>query len=336
MYMFTCYQDLTWEYTWMNYEKSTYPTLKPWAVKLLLKWHRQDPVSEKEVNRNNAVYAIQGNRNPFVDYPQLADYVWGDSISFVFHINGEVESGTGNGNIDSGDDKDDNNDNNGGDEENGNDNNGEGNNGNFAGGQFVLVTDADRLTFGDSIVIGYENYVMGASSSNGNFREKTDMMTSNGTITYLADDAQIIVLEEGAVADTYALNVDGRYLAAASSSSNYLKTNTALDANSSWTISISDGLATITAQGTHTRNTLQYNVSSPRFSCYKSGQKAVNIYAKSPGTTTVEEITGDWDELVDVYSLSGTCLRRQTEKKKALEGLEKGIYICGKKKIVVR
>ena len=336
MYMFTCYQDLTWEYTWMNYEKSTYPTLKPWAVKLLLKWHRQDPVSEKEVNRNNAVYAIQGNRNPFVDYPQLADYVWGDSISFVFHINGEVESGTGNGNIDSGDDKDDNNDNNGGDEENGNDNNGEGNNGNFAGGQFVLVTDADRLTFGDSIVIGYENYAMGASSSNGNFREKTDMMTSNGTITYLADDAQIIVLEEGAVADTYALNVDGRYLAAASSSSNYLKTNTALDANSSWTISISDGLATITAQGTHTRNTLQYNVSSPRFSCYKSGQKAVNIYAKSPGTTTVEEITGDWDELVDVYSLSGTCLRRQTEKKKALEGLEKGIYICGKKKIVVR
>ena len=40
MYMFTCYQDLTWEYTWMNYEKSTYPTLKPWAVKLLLKWHK--------------------------------------------------------------------------------------------------------------------------------------------------------------------------------------------------------------------------------------------------------------------------------------------------------
>ena len=81
MYMFTCYQNLTWEYTWMNYEKSTYPTLKPWAVELLLKWHKQDPVSEKEVNRNNAVYAVQGNRNPFVDYPQLADYVWGDSIN---------------------------------------------------------------------------------------------------------------------------------------------------------------------------------------------------------------------------------------------------------------
>ncbi|MBO7302292.1 MAG: endonuclease [Bacteroidaceae bacterium] len=95
MYMFTCYQDLTWKYTWMNYDKSTYPTLKPWAVELLLKWHKQDPVSEKEVNRNNAVYAVQGNRNPFVDYPQLAHYVWGDSVDYVFHLTGDVELGTG-------------------------------------------------------------------------------------------------------------------------------------------------------------------------------------------------------------------------------------------------
>ncbi len=94
MYMFTCYQDLTWEYTWMNYEKSSYPTLKPWAVELLLKWHKQDPVSEKEVARNNAVYAIQGNRNPFVDYPRLADFVWGDSVAYKFNLNGEAEGGT--------------------------------------------------------------------------------------------------------------------------------------------------------------------------------------------------------------------------------------------------
>ena len=95
MYMFTCYQDLTWEYTWMNYEKSTYPTLKPWAVALLLKWHKQDPVSEKEINRNNAVFAIQGNRNPYVDYPQLADYVWGDSVNYTFKLPTGTEVGTG-------------------------------------------------------------------------------------------------------------------------------------------------------------------------------------------------------------------------------------------------
>ena len=63
MYMFTCYQNLSFEYTWMNYENSAYPTLRPWAVELLLKWNKQDPVSQKEIDRNNAVYEIQGNRN---------------------------------------------------------------------------------------------------------------------------------------------------------------------------------------------------------------------------------------------------------------------------------
>ena len=93
MYMFTCYQDLAWEHTCMNYSNSAYPTLKPWAVELLLKWHRQDPVCEGEVKRNNEVYGIQGNRNPYIDYPQLADYVWGDSVGYVFNVTTDVEDG---------------------------------------------------------------------------------------------------------------------------------------------------------------------------------------------------------------------------------------------------
>ena len=519
MYMFTCYQDLTWKYTWMNYENSTYPTLKPWAVTMLLKWHKQDPVSEKEVNRNNAVYAVQGNRNPFVDYPQLADYVWGDSINYVFHLTGEVEGGNGgntgggdntgdgeggnddveiidgwkiylnenfngttmefttdetvgyypwelssqykyaiassyvsssktnhnaeswlvsptfdfsndsiatvsfeyvirycesgkvadyhklmicndfdsdvenatweaidfgatenatdwtltktgdiaipqkymgekavtiaffykgtetkagtfeidnvvvkavegannSGNTggDEGDEGDDNEDNNGGNE--GGDNENEGNNGNFTGGAFVLVTDAAQLTVGDSIVIGFENFAMGQSA--GNYRNKTDMTTSGGVITYLADDAQIIVLENGTTAGTYAFNVDGSYLAAASSSSNYLKTVSTLDANGSWTIAISDGLATITAQGERTRNVLQYNTSSPRFSCYKSGQKSVNIYAKSQITTVVDEVKSQSAEAKTIYDLQGRRLKEITAP---------GIYIIDGHKVLVK
>ena len=54
--------------------------MKPWAIKLLLQWSRQDPVSEKERTRNEKVYAIQGNRNPFIDYPELVEYIWGDSV----------------------------------------------------------------------------------------------------------------------------------------------------------------------------------------------------------------------------------------------------------------
>lgn len=51
--------------------------LTDYSIALLLKWHREDPVSEKEVERNNAVYGIQKNRNPYIDYPYLVEYVWG-------------------------------------------------------------------------------------------------------------------------------------------------------------------------------------------------------------------------------------------------------------------
>ena len=49
-----------------------------WAKELLLKWHRQDPVSEKETRRNDSVFVLQGNRNPFIDYPELVEKIWGD------------------------------------------------------------------------------------------------------------------------------------------------------------------------------------------------------------------------------------------------------------------
>ena len=57
---------------------NSYPAFSNWAIQLLLKWHRQDPVSDKERNRNEAVYARQHNRNPFIDHPELAEYIWGD------------------------------------------------------------------------------------------------------------------------------------------------------------------------------------------------------------------------------------------------------------------
>lgn len=75
-YMATCYQNLTWRYTFMV-DQNTYPTLNSWSVELLLKWHRADPVSRKETDRNEAVYRIQNNRNPFIDMPELVEYIWG-------------------------------------------------------------------------------------------------------------------------------------------------------------------------------------------------------------------------------------------------------------------
>lgn len=53
------------------------------AVVLLMKWHREDPVSQKEIDRNNGIQQTQGNRNPFIDYPYLAEYIWGEHAGEV-------------------------------------------------------------------------------------------------------------------------------------------------------------------------------------------------------------------------------------------------------------
>ena len=55
--------------------------LKPWAVDMLLDWHENDPVSQKELDRNEDVYGIQGNRNPYIDHPEFSQRVW--STEFV-------------------------------------------------------------------------------------------------------------------------------------------------------------------------------------------------------------------------------------------------------------
>jgi endonuclease I len=59
--------------------------LKPWALEMLKNWHTLDPVSQKEIDRNNAIYGIQQNRNPFIDHPQLVGLIWGnDSLNSTF------------------------------------------------------------------------------------------------------------------------------------------------------------------------------------------------------------------------------------------------------------
>ena len=47
-----------------------------WYINLLMQWHNQDPVSQKEIDRNNAVYSIQKNRNPFIDHPEWVNIIW--------------------------------------------------------------------------------------------------------------------------------------------------------------------------------------------------------------------------------------------------------------------
>jgi hypothetical protein len=70
---------------------TVFPFFKPWALNMLLRWAQQDPISEKEINRNEAIYGIQKNRNPFVDYPGLEQYIWGTYTDVAFSYDNYVQ-----------------------------------------------------------------------------------------------------------------------------------------------------------------------------------------------------------------------------------------------------
>jgi endonuclease I len=74
-YMTTRYY--TEDAAWISSGSVTKCDLKPWTIALMLKWDSLDPVSAKEIARNNAVYAIQGNRNPFIDNPAFVQALFG-------------------------------------------------------------------------------------------------------------------------------------------------------------------------------------------------------------------------------------------------------------------
>ena len=73
---------------------STYPGLTTWTLNMMMRWSKEDPVDAREIARNNAVYEVQGNRNPYVDYPGLEEYTWGDKMTESFSYDNYDASGT--------------------------------------------------------------------------------------------------------------------------------------------------------------------------------------------------------------------------------------------------
>ena len=86
-YMVTCYEDKisSWNATNATYvfDGNTYPGLTEWCLTMMMRWSALDPVDDIEIARNNVIAAKQ-NRNPFIDYPGLEDYIWGDKKNVAF------------------------------------------------------------------------------------------------------------------------------------------------------------------------------------------------------------------------------------------------------------
>ena len=319
-YMATCYEDKIagWDREMLAHNK--YPAYTDWALNMLLRWAAEDPVSQKEIDRNNAVYAIQGNRNPYVDYPGLEQYVWGEYKDKAFSYS-NYEEPDGTTVTPDPDDPDD-------------DPVTPPVDGELT---FTKVTSESQLSPDYTYLIVYEEGAKAMGEQNGKYRTPVDVTLSGSQITTdVNGNGQPRALNLGGTNGAYTLydGVDKVYLALNSSDNALHNSNTATANNAKWSITFSSGCSI--RNNAYTDRYINYNTSAERFACYKttSNQQPVAIY-RSTTTTGITEMTIDGDAKVDVYTVTGIKVRSQVSRDNALEGLDKGVYIIGNKKYLV-
>ncbi len=179
---------------------------------------------------------------------------------------------------------------------------------------WTLVTSSSTaLAADDQIIIAAAGYDCAISTNQkSNNRGQADI-TKDGSTATLGADVQILTVGAGTVSGTFAFNTGSGYLYAASSSSNYLKTQTTLNANGSWKITVgTDGVASIVAQGTNSRNTLRYNSDDSLFACYASdkasNQKDLCIYrSESSSVTYYQTFSCEHKNSTEHTVLEATC-----------------------------
>ena len=135
----------------------------------------------------------------------------------------------------------------------------------------------DELTVGDKVLIAAANSAMAMSTTQNSNNRGQVGITKNGNALSAVANAQVFEVVAGSVNNSIALKcLNGdeirNYIYAASSSANYLRSTSTLNANASWdvTINTTSGVATIVAKGSNTRNTIQYNSGNSIFACYSS------------------------------------------------------------------
>lgn len=146
-----------------------------------------------------------------------------------------------------------------------------------AGDVFAKVNDVSDLAVGDAIAIVNEKSNVAMSSQKGSYRNYTSITISESS--FVATSAvEVVTLEEGSKIDTFALKVSDGYLYDDDSGNNILTSSSKLtNGTGDWNVSVIDGVCKVNV---NTNRELQYNASSPRFSCYKGTQQAVQIYKK--------------------------------------------------------
>jgi endonuclease I len=86
-YFATRYENVIASYSFPMFNGTSNQVFTTSFLNMLLAWHTQDPVSAREIARNNAVYALQNNRNPYIDHPEYANYIWGTNTPQTITFN---------------------------------------------------------------------------------------------------------------------------------------------------------------------------------------------------------------------------------------------------------
>ncbi len=333
-YMATCYEDrcTNWGHV---FSQEKYPGLVSWTLNMMMQWAAQDPVDSIEHARNNAVQEVQGNRNPFVDYPGLEAYVWGAKQDSLFNYE-HFDSG-----IIPTPDPDPNPD---------PDPEPEPNPQPDIDPETIYiynkVAQANELTTGDGYLIVCENASNGAQALAGYLTNSTKALSGVG-VTILGTQISTSVnsagkpheLILGGTTNNYTFydTADSVYIGLNSNGNALHQLTSNTEQGAHWTITLSNGVCDILNNGYEDRY-LRYNNSSPRFACYTSGQYPVVLYkrAATTGIVASQWLTSEREEQVSVYSIDGRRVCSANNKKDALRQLTKGIYIVNGRKMVVK
>ncbi len=331
-YMATRYEDYLNSWKGSIFGPTSYPGIAQWQLQMLLRWAKNDPVSEKEIKRNEAIYALQHNRNPFIDYPGLEQYVWGDSVNVAFHYDGKTsESPTPTPNP--------------GEEPHPNP-------GpivpptppvNPPTGEVVFkqVTSLAGLKAGDEIVFTYTAGGAFMTNTERNYRKyKYIKIPFDQTVSLPLQGEKaprVFVLGQQGTAYTFYDPVEKTYLSFRGTKNALYNNPDPTNAESQWFIKIGADNSADIAPIQHTERGIYFNGSAHRFSCYKpsSTAKAIAIFVRQT-PSAIKANTYDPQTLVEVYTIGGHCVRRKVKMQQALQGLPAGVYIVGGKKYSVK
>ena len=346
-YMATCYEDKISSWSSDMLSHNPYPAYKQWVIDMLLRWAKNDPVSKKEIDRNNAIQGVQGNRNPFVDYPGLEQYIWGNKTDVAFSYDNydyTIPDPTPDPTPDPKPDPNP--------DPNPNPNpdpnpdptpTPEPSEGEQV---YTLVASAADLAPDTYYLLVRENengddaklksVALSDMLSTGKaFGYANVTVTNNTIVTKVNEEKCPHELYLAKADDTYTLcDVKiKKYLSLTSSDNALMAKENVTGDGEKWTITLDENNAIIANKKIKDR-TIRFNAGSPRFACYKGSQQPVQLYKKVVANSIKNtKVSAKVNNVV--YSIDGRRIMKIGDGDNPYRILPKGMYIIGGRKVVV-